>query len=100
MSHVKFHLNRKSVLSEAEYFYDLLLNSRQRSEHGFNFVSERKWVRPWLKVMHDFALPIDQEFGEVPRDDLGLIRSLIVKLAIVTKITVNRVCVGTVYLYL
>ena len=50
--------------------------------------------------MHDFALPIDQEFGEVPRDDLGLIRPLIVKLAIVAKITIYGVCVGTVYLYL
>ena len=90
---------------EAEYFYDLILYaqkivSRHRSEHGFNFVSEGKWVRPWLKVMHDFALPIDQEFGEVPRDDLGLIRPLIVKLAIVAKITIYGVCVGTVYLYL
>ena len=48
------------------------------SEHSLDLVFEAERVVWWLEVVHYLALLIDKELGEVPRNDLSLVRAGVV----------------------
>ena len=69
-----------------------------RSEHGLDLVFEAERVVRRLEVVHYLAVLIDQELGEVPGNDLCLVRAGVVHRTLGSAEAVHGVRAGSVHL--
>src|SRR5271154_1918529 len=59
----------------------------------FDLAGQRLWLRRWPVAINDLALPVYQEFGEIPLDRLGAQDAALLAL----EIWVKRVSIGAVH---
>ena len=69
---------------------------RGSSEERLNFVLEAQGVLAGTVVGDHLALAINDELGEVPRDDLRLVRRLVVKRGVTSQESIHWVRFGPV----
>lgn len=66
------------------------------SQKFHDLLANHLYFIAWLEKSNHLSLRIDQEFGKVPRDYSRIFLIFVEQFAVITKILVNWMCVGTI----